>query len=193
MGASCGRATALDLAIEGALALAYTALHHGDRVGLTLFDGDLRGFLAPRRTRRVFGRLIDAVSEVQPRLIEPDYTRLVRELAQRQRQRALVVVLTDFAHAQATAVLAPLTMLAQRHRLLLVALRNPLLDEVAQGSDEVDELVRYRRLVAWDLLHERELALAELRRRRVLTLDATPAEVTPPLLNRYLALRFGGD
>jgi hypothetical protein len=45
--------------------------------------------------------------------------------------------------------------------------------------------------VSWDLLHEREVALAELRQRRVVTIDATPSEVTPPLLNRYLALRFG--
>jgi uncharacterized protein (DUF58 family) len=191
MGASCGRATTLDFAIEAALALAYTALHHGDRVGLCLFDTELRAVVAPRRSRRALGRVIDAVWDVQPRLVEPDYARLAGHLARRQRQRALIVLLTDFAHAGALAVLEPLAVLARQHRLLLVALRNPLLDTVARGDRSADPLERYRRLVVDDLLHERGVALAALRRRGVQTLDLAPDEVTPPLLNRYLALRFG--
>jgi uncharacterized protein (DUF58 family) len=190
-GAICGRGTTLDFAIEASLALAYTALHHGDRVGLCVFDAELRAVVAPRRSRRALGRVIDAVWDVQPRLVEPDYARLVGHLARRQRQRALIVLLTDFAHASATAVLEPLAVLARQHRLLLVALRNPLLDAVARGDRAADPLERYRRLVVDDLLHERGVALAELRRRGVQTLDLTPDQVTPPLLNRYLALRFG--
>jgi uncharacterized protein (DUF58 family) len=198
MGARCGRGNTLDLAIESALALAYTALHHGDRVGIVLFDHEIRHYAPPRRSRRALGPLIEAVSEVQPRMVEPDYTRFSRELSRRQRQQALVVLFTDFAYAQHTVVRDPLTMLAKRHRLLLVALRNPLVDEIAAGvgrsdapSRGRDDLERYRRIVSWDLLHEREVALAELRQRRVATIDATPSQVTPPLLNRYLALRFG--
>jgi uncharacterized protein (DUF58 family) len=199
MGARCGRGNTLDLAVESALALAYTALHHGDRVGIVLFDHEIRRYVAPRRSRRALGPLIEAVSEVQPRMVEPDYTRFSRELSRRQRQQALVVLFTDFAYAQHAVVRDPLTMLAKRHRLLLVALRNPLVDEVADGAGRSDAqngarddgLDRYRRIVSWDLLHEREVALAELRQRRVVTIDATPSEVTPPLLNRYLALRLG--
>jgi uncharacterized protein (DUF58 family) len=191
MGASCGRASTLDFAIEAALALAYTALHHGDRVGLAVFDAEMRAMVAPRRSRRALGRVIEAVWDVQPRLVEPDYVRLAGHLARRQRQRALIVLLTDFAHAGATAVLEPLAVLARQHRLLLVALRNPLLDAVARGNRAADPLERYRRLVVDDLLHERGVALAELRRRGVQTLDVTPDQVTPPLLNRYLAVRFG--
>jgi uncharacterized protein (DUF58 family) len=171
--------------------LAYTALHHGDRVGLALFDSELRAVVAPRRSRRALGRVIDAVWDAQPRLVEPDYARLAGHLARRQRQRALIVLLTDFAHAGAVAVLEPLTLLARQHRLLLVALRNPLLDAVARGARTSDPLERYRRLVVDDLLHEREVALAALRRHGVQTLDLAPDQVTPPLLNRYLALRFG--
>jgi uncharacterized protein (DUF58 family) len=191
MGADCGRGNMLDLAVESALALAYTALHHGDRVGIAIFDSELRHFIPPRRSRRALGPLIESLCDIEPRLVEPDYTQLARELSRRQRQQALVVMLTDFANAQETAVRDPLAMLARRHRLLLVALRNPLLDEVASGADAADDLMRYRRIVSWDLLHDREVALADLRRRSVLTLDATPSDVTPPLLNRYLALRFG--
>ncbi len=191
MGTRCGRGNTLDLAIESALALAYTALHHGDRVGLVLFDHAIRSYVPPRRSRRALGPLIEAVSEVQPRMVEPDYTRLSRELSRRQRQQSVVVLFSDFAYAQHSVVHDPLALLAKRHRLLLVALRNPLVDEIAAGGERGDELDRYRRIVSWDLLHEREVALAELRQRRVVTIDTTPADVTPPLLNRYLALRFG--
>ncbi len=189
MGASYGHGTALDLAIESALALAYTALHHGDRVGLVLFDQLPRALVTPRRSRRGLGRLIDVVWDAQPRRVEPDYARLVDELSRRQRQRALVVLITDFAYAGPSFLHEPLAVLARRHRLLLVALRNPLLDDVARGAHSPDGQDRYRRLVVQDLLHERERALAELRRRRVLTLDLAPGELVPSLLNRYLALR----
>ena len=199
MGARCGRGNTLDLAVESALALAYTALHHGDRVGTVLFDSEIRHYVPPRRSRRALGPIIEAVSEVQPRMVEPDFTRLSRELSRRQRQQALVVLFTDFAYAQHTAFRDPLAMLAKRHRLLLVALRNPLVDAIADGGERgdvrvdglEDGLEPYRRIVSWDLLHEREIALAELRQLRVATIDTTPSDVTPPLLNRYLALRFG--
>jgi uncharacterized protein (DUF58 family) len=191
MGARCGGATALDFAIEASLALAYTALHHGDRVGVAVFDAELRAIVTPRRSRRALGQLIETVWDVQPRLVEPDYARLAGELARRQRQRALIVLLTDFAHAGALAALEPLAVLSRQHRLLLVALRNPLLDAVARGDRPADELERYRRLVVEDLLHERGVALAQLRKRGVQSLDLAPSEVTTPLLNRYLTLRFG--
>jgi len=48
-------------------------------------------------------------------------------------------------------------------------------------------------LVLDDLLHERETALAALRRRGVETLDLFPEAITAPLLNRYLALRYGPE
>jgi hypothetical protein len=51
----------------------------------------------------------------------------------------------------------------------------------------------HRRLVLDDLLHEREKTLALLRRQGVLTLDLPPRRLVTPVLNHYLAIRYGVD
>jgi uncharacterized protein (DUF58 family) len=189
----------IDHAVEAALALAYTALVHGDRVGLVVFDDRVRGMLAPRGRRSALGPLVEFLRHVEPRRVEADHAELVRVLSTKQRQRALVIVLTDFVEAEAERFSTPLGVLARRHRALLVALRDPI-------YAELDPRARWRsptrgrglhglhrRIAIDDLLVERETALAALRRQGAQTLDLPPDQITAPVLNRYLALRYGED
>lgn len=180
----------LDHAVDAALTLAFTALGTGDRVGLVVFDADLRCELLPRGRRSDLGDFVETLRTVEPRLVESDPAALVRHLALRRAQRALVVVLTDFAEAAAARLAPPLTVLARRHQVLLVALRDPLFDALEAPAEPTPESVA-RRIVLDDLLREREAALGALRRHGLDTLDLLPERVTPALLNRYLALRFG--
>ena len=190
MGARVDERTKLDHAVDAALALAYAALVSGDRVGLVVFDREVRGTVAPRAHRRALGPFVDVLRTVAPQLVEPDYRVLVRDLGARQRQRALVVVLTDFVETDAATVAGPLGVLAGRHRVLLVALRDrayAALNAASPAGVAVDDV--YRRLVLEDLLAERARVLHTLARRGVQTLDLPPQQVTAAVLNRYLALR----
>ena len=183
----------LDYAVDAGLALAYAALQAGDRVGLIAFDRDVRGFCAPRAQRRQLGVLIDVLRPLQPRLVEPDYRVVVRTLAARHRQRALLVVLTDVVEAGAAIFTEPLAVLGRRHRVLLVAVRDRLfasLDAVGGAGDMVSVS---RRLVLSDLVRERETALATLRRGGVQSVDLPPEAITAAVLDRYLALRYGPE
>ncbi len=197
MAGRIGMRTKLDHAVEASLALASAALQAGDRVALAAFDRELRGFLAPRSDRRELGHVVDFVRPLEPRLVEADYPALVRGLTLRQRQRALVVVLTDFVEVDPTAFTGALGVLGRRHEVLLVAIRDPIyaeLDPAAGIGPQADAMAHaYRRIVLDDLLHEREIALARLRRQGLHTLDLPPAEMTAPVLNRYLALRYGAE
>jgi uncharacterized protein (DUF58 family) len=182
----------LDHAVDAALALAYAALTAGDRVSLLVFDREVVGHLAARAHRRNLGAFLELLRPVQPRLVEADYAALSRALALRHRQRSLVVVLTDFVEANALLVTAPLSVVARRHRLLLVALRDRVfaaLDHPSAG----DDLDIYRRVVLDDLLRERDAVLSSLRRGGVQTLDLPPELITAAVLNRYLAIRYGPD
>jgi uncharacterized protein (DUF58 family) len=185
----------LDHAVDAALALAHAALVSGDRVSLAVFDREVRGFLAPRRHRREIGQLVDFLRPVQPRLVEADFRSLAREIAVRQRQRALVVVLTDFVETEAASLEGALAVVGRSHRVLLVALRDPLyagLDPRAPApGGSAEEL--HRRLVLGDLLREREATLLGLRRAGLHTLDLAPRELTARVLNRYLQFRFGPE
>lgn len=184
--------TKLDYAADAALALAYGALASGDRFGLLLFDEKVRGYVAPRSRKGDLGAFIEFLRAAEPTLAEANYGALVGTLAARQRQRALVVVLTDFVDVDPISFVAPLKLLAQRHRVLLVALRDRIYArlEPAAAADR-DSLALYERLVLDDLLRERETALSTLRRGGVQTLDLPPEQTTAAVLNRYLQLSRG--
>jgi uncharacterized protein (DUF58 family) len=185
--------TKLDDAIDATLCLAFTGLLAGDRIGLVVFDREIRAHLAPRARRQAIGAFTDVLRPVQPRMVEPDYAGLVRDLAVRQRQRALVVVITDFVEAESSGVPEPLSVLARRHRVLVVAVRDPIFDTLEAGDPRGGSFGLHRRLVLDDLLHERETTLALLRRQGVFTLDLPPSRLVTPILNHYLSIRYGAD
>ncbi|HVH07640.1 MAG TPA: DUF58 domain-containing protein [Myxococcota bacterium] len=183
----------LDCAVESTLALTLAALGTGDRVGLAVFDRAVRVWLPPRARRAELGAFVEALRPVRARPVEADYGALLGALAARQRSRALIVLLTDFVEAESARLAEPIAVLARRHRLLLVAIRDPLYAELETPAARGGPAALQRRIVLDDLLHERETALAALRRRGVETLDLFPEAITAPLLNRYLALRYGPE
>ena len=195
MAGRIGERTKLDYAVDASLALSYAAISAGDRVGMTVFDAEVRGFIPPRRGRADLGQFVEMLRPVQPRLVEADFQALARTLAMRQRQRSLLVILTDFVEADAAPFAAPLAVLGKHHRVLLVAVRDRVFCEVdaAAGGEGEDALGLYRRIVLDDLLREREVALGRLRRRGLQTLDLPPEAITAAVLNRYLAIRYGAE
>jgi uncharacterized protein (DUF58 family) len=193
MAARAAGRSKLDLAVDAALALAWAGLARGDRVGLVVFDAEVRAQLAPRGRRAALGDFVAALRCVQPRLVEAEPDTLVRHLAMQRQQRALVVLLTDFVEAAAARLVAPLVTLARRHQVLLVALRDPAFVALATvpggAAGDARPHALERRVVLDDLLREREVVLASLRHAGLHTLDLAPEAVTAGVLNRYLALR----
>lgn len=186
MAAELAGRSKLDHAVDAALVLAYAALVTGDRVSMLAFDREVRGFLAPRSHRRDLGSFLDFLRPLETRPVEADFGALARHLAVRQRQRALVVVLTDFLEGE-PALVHPLAVLSRRHELLLVAIRDPIFEELGPGAGPTGD--PYRRIVLGDLLRDRETTLAGLRRLGMHTLDLPPRQITGAVLNRYLAIR----
>lgn len=187
MGSIVDGRTKLDHAVDAALALAYGAVAAGDRVGMLTFDDDVRAVLAPA-PRRHIGPFVELLCTARPRLVEANYAALARRLAVGRQRRALIVVLSDFIDTETTTIAEPLTVLAERHRVLFTALRDRIYGGLEPAPDD-DLLAPYRRVVLDELLADRERMLARLRRAGVETLDLTPERITPALLNRFLAMR----
>lgn len=189
--------TKLDFAVDAALALAFASLAAGDRVGLVIFDAGVRSVIGPVSDRSSLGLFVDALSGLQPSLVEADYRRLTRELLTRQRKRAMVVVLTDFLEVEDEEILHPLALLSARHEVIFAALREPMLDAVDENhtSDPVAKTTTensiYERIVLADLRREREQRLLALRRSGLSAIDVRPADATAATLNRFLELRYG--
>jgi uncharacterized protein (DUF58 family) len=180
----------LDHAIDCAIALARASKEYGDRVGFIAFDRELRVFTRPRPGFAGVGAIVRATLALNPFPFEPNYRVLVETLARHQKRRALIVVLTDFVEGSASRELEEyVAVLARRHCVMLVAMRDRLLGELDQRDPSVTAERLYRRLALQDLAGEREAALARIGAYGAQTLDLDPARITAPVLNRYLAIR----
>jgi uncharacterized protein (DUF58 family) len=213
IGAEGFASTKLDHAIDATLALVFASLVAGDRVGLVVFDREVGRQIAPIPNRASLARFVEALSDVQASPFEADYRRLTRAILSHQRKRAMVIVLTDFMEVDREELIHPMSLLAKRHEVVFVALREPILEQLEEtgavskvrgssdtatdSSDSSDfrdrpRLDLYRRIVLADLLREREGRLVALRQRGLSVLDVPPTQATASTLNRFMALRYGG-
>jgi uncharacterized protein (DUF58 family) len=135
----------LDHAIECGIALARVSKEYGDRVGFLGFDRELRVLARPHSGRSGVALMVEATLALTPHPFEPDYRVLVETLARYQSKRALVVVLTDFVEGSASREPeAWLAVLARRHCVMLVALRDRLLAELDQPEPAITRGRLYR-------------------------------------------------
>ena len=189
MGADAGGASKLDRAVNGALQLGQTVLARGDKCGVGAFDDQVRVFLPPRREKAALAR---ALYNLRSEFRDSDFSPLFALLRQRQKKRALIIILSDLADAASSGgYRAALQTLAKRHLVVLAALRTSLLArETAAPVREWADAAR--KAAAWRLERERAAALHALARSGVEILDVSPEGLTAPLINAYLSLRRGG-
>jgi uncharacterized protein (DUF58 family) len=192
MTAQIGDLSRLDYAINAALMLAYVASEKDDSVGLITFAEDVKKFVPPRKGKGQVGRITEALYDLQPALVEPDYAAAFGMLYGRARKRALVVCFTDLVDVDASRrLLAHLASLAPHHLPLLITLRDSTLENAAQQKPD-DDFHAYQKAMAAEVLADREVALGVLRQRGVLVLDAPPEKLTVSAVNEYLRLKARG-
>lgn len=189
MSAQIGELTAFDHALDAAVTMGQVALRHGDRVGILVYDDQVRAWLPPKSGARSGSRLIRSTYDVFPSLREPDHALAMRWLSQKVKRRSLVVLLTsvvDEVNAESTQAI--LTAMAGRHLPVCVWLRDTRLEALVTGPrGRVED--HYIGGAAAELLARRERRLEAMRRRGVLVVDAAPDELTPRLLSRYLEIK----
>jgi uncharacterized protein (DUF58 family) len=185
-----GGATRLDFAVNAALVLAHVAAVHGDRVGLLVFDREVRRHFAPvRANRAIVPRLARLLYDVAPALVESDYGAAFDYLAVHHRRRGLIVLFTDVLSVTASqSLIAHLGGSIRRHLPLCVAIDDPAVRDAAAFPLASARDV-YHLAAAGELRRERAEALRAMSQQGILTLDVPPADATPTVLSRYLALK----
>lgn len=178
-----------DFGLNATLSLALTAIQRGDRVGVGVFDRYLTTWIPPQQGQSHFSRILDRVSRIQPELLEPDYLGAVTTILKHQSRRALVVIVTDIIDDIASAeLLTALGRLTPRYLPFCVTLRDPQVD-VRAHELATDVPGAYTQAVALDLLRQRELAFANLKRKGVLVLDAPATQISDKLVDRYIQIK----
>ncbi|HEY3788224.1 MAG TPA: DUF58 domain-containing protein [Urbifossiella sp.] len=182
----------LDHAVNAALLLANVALARGDRVGLCSFSGKVHSWLAPRGNNAQNRLIGETLFDLAGDFSESDHGRTLKFLAARHSKRSLLVVLTDFVDATTAAdMVAHVSLASRRHVVLFAALKDPFLERAAVFLPPT-EREAFRKAAAIDLLRERQEVLERIRHAGGLVIDAEPGAITPPIINGYLEVMFGG-
>jgi uncharacterized protein (DUF58 family) len=190
MGNPLGTTTALDRAIEAALVLAHVCQRAGDRTGLVLFREVVTCFLRPARGAAAQARIVEALTDAHAEGVFPSYAALVSRLRLSHKRRSLIFLFTDLNDPQLAANLrAVLPLVSRRHVLVVVSLKDPLLDAVACGG-AADRRGLYQVLAARHLADERATHVRELVQGGVRVLEVDADSITVDVINAYLQVKM---
>jgi len=111
------------------------------------------------------------------------------ELNRRTPKRSLIIVFSDFVDTTSAELMVEnVGVLAKRHLIVFVALRDPVLEAQVRATpadmDGVAETVS-----TGLLLQERRLVLERLHQLGVTIIDAEPGQITARLISTYLEIK----
>lgn len=195
MRAMDGPLSHFDQCLNALLLLAHVALKQGDTVALhTMGAGnDGERIVPPGRGQRQFSTLLESVYDLQAETSYPDYLRAAADLLRHQRRRALIVLLTNLRDEDHEELDPALTLLRQRHLVVVADLREQLDDlDAGSSSDSSDKdrtLFEAGRILYRE---QRRAATRHLRHHGIFHLDLTPPELPGTLVSQYRKLKASG-
>ena len=189
MAAEMDGITKLDHAINALLLMAYLAIKTGDQVGFMAFSDRIKHYLKPHGHLSVLDQISRQCDNISYDFTETNFVIGMEHLLAMQKKRALVIVLTDFVDSISAELMRDYVgLLARRHLVLFVAIRDPFLDANLQPPPR--QLIDLHRQVAcYHLKDERFKLFSDLKRLGIHCLDVLPHEISVPLVNRYLDIR----
>ena len=181
----------LDAAMDAALLLAALATHAGDRVDLIAGDRRVHTRVVGVTGSSLLSSLVNAMTTLEPALLEADWPLLGAEVTKISRQRALLVLLTPLEPAAVEeSLLAPLSVLAQRYRVVIGSVADPALGEMMTHRDDLEEIYDAAAAARTTLLRNR--TATALGRLGVDVVDAPPERLPAALADHYLSLKSRG-
>ncbi len=184
-----GQLSLLGHYVNVAARLAEYATLQGDRVGLLVFAQQTLVRIPPGRGRASLARIRAALATVNSQSIEANPLGAAFDLLRLLRRRSLVVLLSDFEHADTTGQQARATqLLGGRHRVVLASVRNRDVDELAVSSDP-HWLTPQIALAAQDAQSDRAAVARQLRNLGAVLVHASDTELDQQVLATYKRLR----
>jgi uncharacterized protein (DUF58 family) len=181
----------LDAAMDAVLLLAALAVRAGDRVDLIAADRRIRTRVTGVDRASLLVTLTTELAMIEPDLVESSAEVMAAAVLATARQRCLVVLMTDLDPAVIEQGLLPrLPLLTARHRVIVAAVADPRIAEMARGRDSA--LAVYQAAAAARAEGRRAQAGSLLRGYGVDVVDAPPDRLPAALADRYLDLKAAG-
>jgi len=181
----------LDTYLDAALLLTALASRAGDRVDLIAVDRRVRARVVGVSRTGVLAAMTGVMAGLEPELTESDPDLMVSSLLAMGGHRSLIVMLTELNPAAlAMGLLPKIPALTARHRLLIGAVSDPRLTELAAGRD--DAAAVYQAAAAEQAGAARSALALALGRLGVQVADAPPDRLPSVLADTYLNLKAAG-
>jgi uncharacterized protein (DUF58 family) len=179
----------LDRAVDAALVLSQLALYSGDRVGLLAYGRALNQRVLPGRGAAQLRQLVEQLAVVSTEAPEADHLRAAATLLALQKQRGLVIWITDLAETAMTPeVIDAAGQLLSRHLVIFIVIAQPEVKrQAAFAPGNPQEM--YETVAAQELVFRRELLLGRLREHGALCLEVAPHQLSAAVLNQYLSVK----
>ena len=179
----------IDHAVTAGLAAAWAAAIGGDLVGFYAYDARPRLFVSPEPGRAAFAHLRSRTADLSYVTQETNHTLALSELNARTPKRSLIIVFSDFVDTTTAELLVEnVSILAKRHVIIFVAIRDPEMDAMVEDAPETMDGVA--ELVAvGQTLKKRRTVFDRLARLGVMVIDARPGTLTPQLISTYLEIK----
>jgi uncharacterized protein (DUF58 family) len=189
MRARVGELSKLDLSVNAALSLAQIALYSGDRTGLLVYGRNIQQRVGLGRGLGHMRSIIESLASVREEVAEADHLRAAATLLQLQKQRALIIWVTDLADTSMTPdVIESASQILAKHLLLFTVIAQTDLNELsARYPGSAEEM--YEIAAAQELVHRRESLISKVRNRGALALEIAPSRLTTELVNQYLKVK----
>ncbi|QOR69732.1 DUF58 domain-containing protein [Ruania alkalisoli] len=189
--ARLGDAPRLDASIEAALLLTALAIKAGDRVDLLAVDSSVQARVRGTHGPAVMAAMADALSQVTPSLVEPDWARITQEVRDTLSQRALVVLLTGVeAGATETGMLPAVATIARDHQVIVGSATDPAAEELRSARETSADVFDAAAAERTDL--EREALATRMQRGGSEVVERVPEALPPAIADTYLALKAAG-
>jgi uncharacterized protein (DUF58 family) len=184
-----GAMTKLDHTLSAVLALLRAVVASEDTATLVLFSKEVRVVLTVDRHQKSFRPVFERIYAEAADADEADYRAVANWAARHVRERALVVLCTSVIDPiGAERVKEAVTILARRHRPLLVDLQDPSLHRIAR-SVPADAPSAYAKVSAMGLVHANGGLARTLRAHGVDVLSVPASKLAVSLLQHYLDVK----
>lgn len=184
-----GELSKLDLSVNAALSLAQIALYSGDRTGLLVYGRNVQQRVGLGRGLGHMRAILEALASAHEEPAEADHLRATSALLQMQKQRSLIIWITDLADTSMTPeVIESASRILSKHLLLFAVIAQTDLQELANKYPENPEQM-FEIMAAQELVHRRETLIGRVRGKGALALEVSPDALTTVLVNRYLEIK----
>ncbi|MEP6746097.1 MAG: DUF58 domain-containing protein [Bacteroidota bacterium] len=179
----------LDYAINAALMLCNVSLYRQDRFGLLTFSNTKGSFLPADRSRGQLENVLKALYNQHTDYLESDFEMLYTTIRGQIKQRSLLLLFTNFESLNGLQRQLPyLKQISKYHLLVVVFFENTEFKKLtAERAKDIEAV--YMQTIAEKFIHEKKIIVKELQKHGILSILATPQNVTVDTLNKYLELK----